>query len=740
MRPPHHSIFQSNTQDPPRHLVMNFQNGVNPDHLYGDQPYPREDYGDGYQFRDNAEDAQYDATGLIWPFEHDGGTLGLQFDHDWLSDYTTGSTSWLLQRRIPHAGVQVIGDNWTKEDPDPDNVHPATLMFNRDGREETDLTLNFSLTGDHIEDIASQVTGTLYYWTPDENGDQIYHSENYDIASGSVTIPAGTDYAFVDLYAIDDTTPEWTNELNIRLEDDDENGSYIADHGFDDDGIDMDGDGEDQDPDAVVNILDNDLSFDLQQGTLIANFDDDNQDNITDYEETSSSSAEDDLYEMTLNVPRTDKDGASVTLTISPAFFNVYTSSSKGTLLEDVVPGTVPGSGVFTWLDAGEIPFNVFLELKKGSYSENDVTCAIASNDNGDEQNFDQQNTGVNVHIDLASNANGGPSGDVENKKIDWLVGQMVDLTVWIEAPPDWLNDMDYQWTVPGNVLRDYTINNATAYTTPLLQSNNNDQNDDPSTGTAQREVKFFWVSTDAASDDRTVTLHVGNVNGRAYDLKTSFKVYTPTALFGAILSGVTVFARVPDNFPDPNWAGKWIVQLTAPTPRQGIEIPAHVTMPPGFAQPGTWAFVQTTTPEMICEQAGGNTLNFSLNGHQDILDGPFPFDRAYNAAHQLAQQSTFPTGPDTFVYHDSPALDLTGDIHIEINHRFKTYVMFLPPGDSRWVPLKYVQWNWFVDAFVRPDGTWPQNPVTDGPNPTVNNIAPPPPTWSEKVQDGTFI
>src|SRR5205085_11507882 len=101
------------------------------------------------------------------------------------------------------------------------------------------------------------------------------------IASGSVTIPAGTDYAFVDLYATDDATPEWTKYLDVRLEDDDQDGSYIGDHQFDDDGLDEDGDGLDDDADAVVALMDDDIGFDLQQGVLVANYNDSNNDDIT---------------------------------------------------------------------------------------------------------------------------------------------------------------------------------------------------------------------------------------------------------------------------------------------------------------------------------------------------------------------------------------------------------------------------------------------------------------------------
>src|SRR5204863_6942809 len=89
---------------------------------------------------------------------------------------------------------------------------------------------------------------------------------------GSLTFPASTlddpiTVIEVDVVAIDDSNPEWTEDLQVRLDDD--SSDYIADHPNDRDGLDEDDDSEDQDPDAVVNIVDDDMSLDMPDQVMI---------------------------------------------------------------------------------------------------------------------------------------------------------------------------------------------------------------------------------------------------------------------------------------------------------------------------------------------------------------------------------------------------------------------------------------------------------------------------------------
>jgi hypothetical protein len=100
-----------------------------------------------------------------------------------------------------------------------------------------------------------------------------------------------------------------------------------------------------------------DLSFDLQTGMLIANYDDDDGDHITDYEETASLSvADDDLYKMNLYIPSTFT--CSDTVTLGCAGANIYDSPTKDNLL---------GVGGKAWSDATTVPSAVWIEVKVGS-------------------------------------------------------------------------------------------------------------------------------------------------------------------------------------------------------------------------------------------------------------------------------------------------------------------------------------------------------------------------------------
>jgi hypothetical protein len=658
-------------QQPAKFLVMNFQNGVNPNHMYGDQPYPRSDYGDGYQFRNSAEDAQYDATGLLWAFQHDGGTIGMRFDPDWRSDYTYGSTSWTLQRRIPHAGVQVIGDNWTKEDPDPDAVHPATLMFNRDGREEDDLTLNFSLTGDHIEDIANQVTGTLYYWTPDENGDQIYHSEDYDIASGSVTVPAGTDYAFVDLYAIDDTTPEWTNELNIRLEEDDEN--YIAEHQFDDDGVDNDGDGEDQDADAVVDIVDNDLGahFENQFGEQLiqVNNDDDDQDGTADMQDAHAVSGEDDLVELQLDYPQDIKRGATLTLS-APANIRIYDSPDKANLI---------GPDTFI-VGVDTLPLNVWVEALWASTDMGDIEISLTATDatadnppaNPTTTTASDNATAYSIGINWnGKNVSGQLAGDT-------LIGQRIHVYAEI-AGPQQLNLESPTWDITGEIIDTWIANDNYSEKVPYQNP-----------GSAPDTVFVWWkAGSQLASRTEQVTAHF-TVMGDAKDINAKFKVWTPiyslTTRIGhsALNPAQTAFGLYPNT-------GMF----------DGMEYTGFVGQP-GTVQfdPGTWEFVQLVN----CKEerhvgAPGAMLTYrnQLYG-QWTLDTRIPVGGTYAA-------NAISAGYLTHTDRDTPQANLPNYIRDEWrSDQFQTYIMYQPPAiggeQSAWVPLIFVPWMWMGQVW----------------------------------------
>ena len=66
----------------------------------------------------------------------------------------------------------------------------------------------------------------------------------------------------------------------------------------------------------------------------------------------------------------------------------------------------------------------------------------------------------------------------------------------------------------------------------------------------------------------------------------------------------------------------------------------------------------------------------------------------------------------------DYPGVSLTAAIHkVSVNDSFSDFSMYLPPADSegqsQWVPLAMLTWNWNATA-TQPQGGW-QNPPASG-------------------------
>ena len=679
--------------------------------------YAVQDHLAGVAYRPSLEDAEHDtyATAPIGAsfFAADEKIGAFYAGGEPDGDDPGPGATWTLQRRVPHAGVYALQDSTTEGDVEtwidtdgdgvPDTADTsalAKLYFYRDDRPTEPLTLHFTLTP--ASDALTADDYSAVAKIPDGNGG--FTEAEVNLAGGAITLPPGTfanpiNGIEVDITATDDTDPEWTEDFSVRL-DDSEDGTYIADHPNDHDNYDADGDGFDEDPDAAVLLKDNDLSFDLQQGTLIANYNDSNNDGITDYDEDDSGS-DPDLYEMKLHVPRIDKPGAKVVLDLPADFVNVYLAPDKGQLLVPDDPGG--GGGRYTWDgNASQVPQSVWLEVKKGSQAVDDMTCSLSTDDNGDQQSRDQHNTAVNFEIDSLTDPNNDGGGDVKNKQRPWLVGQMVDQYVNVQCPPEWRQNPTYQWTVPGNVLRDYVIAQNTATTLPLVDDDGG-QTDPvqlPRTGRKCSEVKFFWVSTDGAAGDpdiRTVSISVGNINGISYTITSKYEVYNPS------VNNETVSFSSPRINPLFQWLS--LDSATGP----GMKWTADVRPPADFAE-GDWNFLQLVTPGRFYSDS---TRSWHVHGTAiQGLDTAFPYafpTVAYNATVDgiAAYSSPLPAGTGM---SDSPSLSLIhirnlGGVQASVSESFETYIMYRPPGgDSRWVPVRRLLWGWSAVAQWNPN------------------------------------
>jgi hypothetical protein len=505
---------------------------------------------------------------------------------------------------------------------------------------------------------------------PAEDGRAWQEDGDFSIGAGASGqfLPGETQKVF-DIVTVADGAPEWTEKFTLRAYDPSPE-EYVESDDAIDDGF----------------IIDGDLSFDLAPDVLVANYDDDNGNGVTDYDEYATDSGpDDDLYQVTLHAPgSTAKPGTTATFYASPDFFNVYRDSSK-----DQAPLT---PDELTWSAGQDIPQTLWLEVKRGSSTMNDAYVGFTSSDNGDNQAGGKSKTAVNFQITTVTDPNGDSTGDVKNKSRKWLVGQMVDQYVYIQCPPELRQNPTYQWTVPGNVLRDYIQTSGSASTIPLTDDSGGGP-EGASTGLKRSEVRFFWVSsTEGSADLYSVSIVVGNISGRSFTVTSKYNVFSPTVVANRNLGIATMW-------PDQSRIGLAPVgNMTG-----GIEFIGSAAMPTGFAA-GQWNFLQTWKPLRHTTDAttgqGFHVRNNGLWGLDTFLPYEAPAEDPYAGA-------GWSTGPDAHMTRDTPFMGLAkSNSQTSMADEFFTYQMFRPPGsESCWVPLRVVHWSFSVAALQGQNG-----------------------------------
>lgn len=543
--------------------------------------------------------------------------------------------------------------------------------------------------------------------------------------SSSLTIPAGYSSNDIIVKPTDDTTPEWTETVKATLD-----GTSPAHYWFG------------QPSDATVQIVDNDFGFTLQTDLLAANYDDDNDNGVTDYNDTSTASGgDDDLYELKLNAPAI-KIGTSVSVTLPPETVNVYDSKTKGQkLLGDTSTSTL------TFDSSHPLPSSLWVEVKAGSEAEGDLVTQAASYYNATRPSNgtkSQANTGINLIITANSHPNGDTVSDATNQSRDWLVGQLADLSLTIQAPATRLPDIRYQWTVPGQTLYKYVATDSRGYGVPLADAN------EAQVGLSRSSIKFFWASTSADApghDEQTVSVLIRGIRGGTLSAATTkFNVYTPMVC-GTVDIGT---AKILDS----SYIGLGGIESINPQflgGEVGIRHEAAVTVPNGFAE-GHWNYLQMVQPNRHRSEGSSgwhpeHNLAWGIDGINpygapaDATGGHDNFDGSV--------QYTWHTGEAPHWIEDRPASAYVpgGGYNLDeatINDSFQTWVMFLPPGQgSQWVPVMRSDWNFYVKAIrawtiwrtssVYPPSSWSSGFVHNNVIPTwnmVHTFSNPPMVW----------
>jgi hypothetical protein len=500
-------------------------------------------------------------------------------------------------------------------------------------------------------------------------------SSDYTGLPTSVGFSPGESEKTYRIDVVDDTTPEWTESLTVSLGSG--GGAFVPDPAANS---------------ATVEIVDTDIYL-TAPDRLQVNNDDDNGNGVSDRDETSAVTGEDDLARIGLDYPRDVKVGATVGFSATGPV-KVFTGSDR--------TGAFTSSSRSWVVGQNTIPTELWVEAIGGSSTVGDIGFTLIASDATAVQapehptySVVQKNaTAVGISI-----IRGGQ--DITGKTANVLIGEMIDMYVSVQAPSAWQQNPAYQWTVPGSVLREYMISpdDSAARVVPLGDAHGGTDHE-VLNGRKQSKLTYFWIATTAAPpgpDTNAVSISVGNVGpqgqGAAYGAKTTFSLYSPTSQASRSIGTAGMDA-----------ARTKIGLFQGDAFGTGISFVSRVDLPAGlnFAQ-GEWHYVQKFRPDRRVID-NDNTSFHRANNLVWGLDNQHPKLPVANDPYTTAGPG-WPTG-GAHIAIDEPTMPLNATLkRVSMDDYFVTFLMFRPAGNSRWVPLQKVDWHVRVVAAKGQNG-----------------------------------
>ena len=405
-----------------------------------------------------------------------------------------------------------------------------------------------------------------------------------------------------------------------------------------------------------------------------------------------------------------------------------------------------------TWGPGVQVPSPLYVGAYHGSNQVGDLQFVLAEADSNSvaDAATSPTYTAVRARITSALDPNNDGMTDLTDQTRNLLVGQMVHDTVTLEAPSAWQSGAAYSWGTPSGVTL-YSYDPSTSVTVGLSADNGPLGSGGVETGTSQKDVYFLWVTV---PDNNLAALQVTTtVQGQTLQpIGTTVNVQLPLFTIGTPTAGTAVVGNTAaDN------TGDWLLQAGT-TSDPGFGLSASVQLP-GWANGGTdkgnWAFTQTINSDDHI--ALGTNHWYAVNNGLEDNDGGFPTAVAniFDGSGNHPTSAMLAPGDQTWTFKDTPQDNLTQPhptfpsgqtlIDDEIrNDKYKTYVMFLPPGTGgQWVPLRYVSWEWNVEAVkdtgntppLLPNGHWQLSQASTGPSASEVREPTGEPSWAHDWQ-----
>ena len=219
----------------------------------------------------------------------------------------------------------------------------------------------------------------------------------------------------------------------------------------------------------------------------------------------------------------------------------------------------------------------------------------------------------------------------------------------------------------------------------------------------ATNPTQWYWNDSANASETVKCTVTITPPAGQGPPLSLVVTAPKPVSVQvpGFTFIGTPGHMHINTNAPNENGA---LCLYAGPSTGQtsGMNWTATSTTPTLFGK-GTVELVQIATPNLSYTAYTG-----SMTGalHNDPQNGQTGLDGQYPYPGSAEDEGATPAIP--FTSNDSPATPLSNSMgSITMQHQFKDYLMYAPPGSTQYVPLATMTWGTNGSATVPTTDNW---------------------------------
>ncbi|MCF7676438.1 MAG: Ig-like domain-containing protein, partial [Akkermansiaceae bacterium] len=242
-----------------------------------------------------------------------------------------------------------------------------------------------------------------------------------------------------------------------------------------------------------------------------------------------------------------------------------------------------------------------------------------------------------------------------------------------------------FQWTIPDKSFKDYVC----TYTAEA----------DPTSGTITelpagdalaQDIGFYWADSGVKSLQVSYNLNLdGSVAGQdSSGASLHLEKITSTLV---AKTGVDKVGLLPLPYPPVQSFGYF---PTVAADLYGMIFTGTVTTPPEWPA-GCWNSVQLIKSKRLFTSAATGAHTYMGDGVTFNLDTQYAYAPAPFSGNPVVAGS-YPADGSIHFDKDLPSEPIVGGASISCDESFETYLMFKPPGsDSRYVPLRKLEWQW---------------------------------------------